>query len=49
MKAGEFDVIDSLFFTEERARFLDFSEPYATIDATIFFSEYFRNFKCLFS
>ncbi len=37
MKAGEFDVIDTVFYTEERARFFDYSKPYQTIDVPIFF------------
>ncbi|OYW76470.1 MAG: hypothetical protein B7Z37_08530 [Verrucomicrobia bacterium 12-59-8] len=37
MKAGEFDVIDSVFETPERAKYLDFSKSYATIQVPIFF------------
>ncbi len=37
MQAGEFDVIDTLFFTESRARIYDFSEPYQEIDVPIYF------------
>ncbi len=37
MKAGEFDVIDTIFYTEERARFFDYSTPYQKIDVPIFF------------
>ncbi|MCF7785053.1 MAG: PAS domain S-box protein [Prosthecobacter sp.] len=37
MKAGEFDVIDTLFDTAERAAYLDFSRPYATLQVPIFF------------
>jgi PAS domain S-box-containing protein len=37
MKKGEFDVIDTLFFNEERARIYDFSKPYTKIDVPIFF------------
>lgn len=38
MRAGEYDIIDSLFYTKERAEFLEFTEPYATIDVSIFFN-----------
>jgi PAS domain S-box-containing protein len=34
---GRADVIDTIFFTEERAKTLAFSEPYASIDVPIFF------------
>ena len=34
---GQADVIDTLFFTEERARQYDFTKPYATIDVPVFF------------
>ncbi len=37
MKAGEFDVIDTVFATAERAVYLDFSRPYATLQVPIFF------------
>lgn len=37
MKAGEFDVIDSIVKTTERAAFLDFGRPYVTIETPIFF------------
>ena len=37
MKAGEFDVIDSIFKTPERTAWLDFTTPYARIDVPIFF------------
>ncbi|WP_395751544.1 PAS domain S-box protein [Prosthecobacter sp.] len=37
MQAGEFDAIDTIFRTPERASFLDFSKPYATIQVPIFF------------
>ena len=37
MKAGEFDVIDTIFYTDERAQIFDFTEPYASIDVSIFF------------
>ena len=38
MKSGKYDVLDTAFYNEERDTWLDFSEPYATIDAPIFHS-----------
>ncbi len=37
MQAGEFDVIDTIFYTDERAKILDFTAAYARIDVPIFF------------
>ena len=37
MKDREFDVIDTIFYTDERAKIFDFTEPYANIDVLIFF------------
>ena len=37
MKAGEFDVIDTVFKTAERSAYLDFSQPYASLQVPIFF------------
>ena len=37
MKAGEFDVIDTIFWTREWAQGLDFSQPCVTINVPIFF------------
>ncbi len=37
MKAGEFDVIDTIFYTDERATSFDFTPAYAHIDVLIFF------------
>ena len=37
MKDGEFDVIDTIFYTDERAKIFDFTESYAKIDVRIFF------------
>lgn len=37
MKNGEFDVIDTIFFTPERAKIFDYSKPYEKIDVSIFF------------
>jgi PAS domain S-box-containing protein len=39
MKASEFDVIDTIFKTEERSGWLDFSRPYADIEVPIFFDK----------
>jgi PAS domain S-box-containing protein len=39
MKAGKFDVIDTIFYTEERASLYDFTKPYAQIDVRIFFPQ----------
>lgn len=39
MKAGEFDVIDTVFKTPERAAYWEFSKPYARIDVPIFFQK----------
>jgi ABC-type amino acid transport substrate-binding protein len=39
MKAGEFDVIDTIFDTKERTRYLDFSKKYARIEVPIFFRD----------
>jgi PAS domain S-box-containing protein len=36
MQAGEFDVIDTIFKTEKREAYLDFTRPYAKIDFSIF-------------
>ncbi len=37
MENGEFDVIDTIFYTEERSKKYDFSKPYTKIDVVIFF------------
>ncbi|GAB4541018.1 MAG: hypothetical protein Fur002_08690 [Anaerolineales bacterium] len=37
MQRGEFDVIDTVFYTEERAAIFDFTQPYADINVNIFF------------
>jgi PAS domain S-box-containing protein len=39
MKSGEYDVIDTLFKTEERLEWLDFTKPYAKIEVPIFFDK----------
>ncbi len=38
MENGEYDVIDTAFFNEDREEWLDFSDPYVTIDVPIFHS-----------
>jgi len=38
MEAGEFDVIDTLFWTESREKIYEFSEPYQNIDVPIYFN-----------
>ncbi|WP_167496555.1 transporter substrate-binding domain-containing protein [Desulfopila sp. IMCC35006] len=38
MQAGEFDVIDTIFMTEERYTWLDFSKPYARLEVSAFFN-----------
>ncbi len=37
MEAGEFDVIDTLFYSEKRAQIYDYSQAYARLDVPIFF------------
>jgi PAS domain S-box-containing protein len=39
MMGGKFDVIDTIFKTEERATWLDFSHPYAELEVPIFFDK----------
>lgn len=39
MKAGEFDVIDTIFKTPERSEWLDFTQPYAKLDVPVFFDK----------
>lgn len=36
MRLGKGDVIDTLFYTEERARLFDYSRPYAEIEVEVF-------------
>jgi len=38
MLNGEFDVIDTIFYNDERAKIYDFSSPYAKIDVPIFYN-----------
>ncbi len=37
MKNGDYDVIDTIFYTRERAEIYDFTDAYARIDVPIFF------------
>jgi PAS domain S-box-containing protein len=37
MKAGEFDVIDTIFLNDERSAWLDFGRPYEKLEVPIFF------------
>lgn len=39
MRAGEFDVIDTVFNTDERELWLDFTKPYVRLDVPIFFDQ----------
>ncbi|NVN89820.1 MAG: transporter substrate-binding domain-containing protein [Desulfuromonadales bacterium] len=39
MQAGEFDVIDTIFKTEQRLKSYDFTAPYQKIDVPIFFDK----------
>lgn len=39
MKAGEFDVIDTIFKTGERSGWLDFTHPYARLEVPVFFDK----------
>jgi PAS domain S-box-containing protein len=39
MRAGEFDVIDTIVATPERRQYFDFTPPYLTVDASIFFRD----------
>ncbi|EKD37045.1 MAG: PAS/PAC sensor hybrid histidine kinase, partial [uncultured bacterium] len=38
MKAGQFDVIDTIFKTEERSGWLDYTRPYARLEVPVFFN-----------
>ena len=37
MAAGEYDVIDTIFYNEERAKLYDFTEPYTDIEVPVYF------------
>lgn len=39
MKAGEFDVIDTIFKTEERSSWLDFTKAYVRLESSAFFNK----------
>ena len=39
MKTGDFDVIDTIFYTEDRAKIFAFTPPYAKINVRIFFQK----------
>jgi ABC-type amino acid transport substrate-binding protein len=39
MENGVFDVIDTIFFNERRAKVFDFTKPYQEIDVPIFFHQ----------
>ncbi len=39
MEAGEFDVIDTIFQTPQRSKWLDFTSPYAKLEVPIFFDK----------
>jgi ABC-type amino acid transport substrate-binding protein len=38
MEAGEFDVIDTVFYSDERAKIYDFTPSYTDVDVVIFFN-----------
>ena len=39
MRQGEFDVIDTISYNDDRAKIYDYSKPYTTIDVPIFFQK----------
>jgi len=45
MDEGKAQVIDTIFFTEERAKKLDFSKPYVSIEVPIFFHKDVKGIK----
>lgn len=45
MEMGNFDVIDTMFWTESREKVYDFSEPYQNIDVPIYFSNKISGIK----
>jgi len=49
MKAGEFDVIDTIFDTKERLSWLDFTKPYARIEVPAFFKNDIRGISDIHS
>lgn len=44
MLAGQFDVIDTISYSEQRTTLFDFTKPYATIEVPIFFRIIFQGF-----
>ncbi len=47
MRAGEFDVLDTIFRTQERDTWFDFSEPHTRIEVTVFFHRELRGIEDL--
>jgi len=47
VKLGKADVIDSLFYSEERDRFFDFSKPFSKISTRIFFHKNLKHIRNL--
>lgn len=45
MKNGKYDVIDTIFFNEERAAWFDFTKPYTEIKVSIFFNKNISGIK----
>jgi PAS domain S-box-containing protein len=39
MEQGEFDVIDTIFYNDERSKIFDFSKPYVKLEVPIFFNK----------
>lgn len=39
MEAGQFDVIDTIFYTTSRSKIFDYSKPYADIQTSIYFNQ----------
>lgn len=39
IRTGKFDVIDTIYFNEERANYLDFTKPYARIEMAAYFQK----------
>jgi len=47
VKLGKADVIDSLFYSEERDRFFDFSKPFSKVSTRIFFHKNLKHIRNL--
>lgn len=45
METGSFDVIDTIFYTEERSKIFDYTKPYAKINVRIFFRKSISGIK----